>query len=183
MSRWLWLVSTLLLSSACGDARLSEGGTPLPTLVAVDPVDFLERDGCAAGEGAPRSYVATLTELTAAADAGAQPPAQEQRLLSSGPIDCHRGVGFSFVTPYARYVAEIQTYDRAPTELRPEQAGGASMLDLAGERVAPLQVIDCGRVGATPSSDGGGVEDGVYARPTATVFVRPCAPRPAASAP
>jgi hypothetical protein len=131
----------------CGDGR-ETAAVRLPTLVAVDPEDFLGPVPCSDAPGAMQRYVATFIDVTPeAADAE---PIGEFTLPSSRPVDCLQRVGSSLVVPGHKYVAEIDAYDRI--DLQPLGPGSRTIVDGSGTFVAPRWTTTCGRVPSSPVS-------------------------------
>jgi hypothetical protein len=147
------VVAALLATAwlgACGESSVLQGGEPPPTVVVVDPAQFLGSVPCLDAPGGMRRYVATLVDVSplAGLDAG------ELTLPSSEPTSCIQAVHFSRVTPGRRYVADIDGYDR--TDIRPQAPGSRIQVDTSGAYVAPRWTTSCGRLEARP--DGGATD-------------------------
>lgn len=193
------LLALLGALAGCSDGTTNITTVVHPTLVSVDPQDFLGTVPCVDGAGAMRTYVATIWDMgeSVTEDPATTPQPGWFPLPSSGPIPCTQSVGFSRVIPGHRYYAEIRGYDRANlVQLLPS-------VDVlfdgeTGERVAPRWSTQCTRSlrpgNAPPSAEGGsggtagtagmggtgGFADeyqwGVEARPTTTRTIHGCNP-------
>jgi hypothetical protein len=155
-----------VVALGCSDSRGGKGNDN-PTLVAVEPVDFLGDVPCLPSPGAMRRYVATLEDVTG--EIGDEGVAFDSFVLpSSPPVSCVMPVAFGFVVPEHRYVADIQGYDR--TDLVPLAAGSPVMLGTeSGEVVEPRWTTSCGRQNQ-------GTDTAVIAFNRVTIFVRACEP-------
>jgi hypothetical protein len=141
-----------------------------PKLVEVSPDDFL-KDLSAPDASQVQSYVATLFDVTPAADGSV--PTPEFQLASSPPTAPSLPVTFSYVLTSHRYLAQVDAYgpppppsrpvDRAPqtgpddpvaTHIAPSASGGRLQFDKGGVRVAPRWVFTCGGYPTSPG-DGG----------------------------
>src|SRR5687768_16785639 len=72
-----------------------------PTLIEVNPADFLGAVPCLQADGAMRRYVATIFDVTppeegAAGAGGAEGPAENFQLPSSGPTPCTAPIATAF---------------------------------------------------------------------------------------
>jgi len=159
----------VLAPFACSSTPTTSIAVVRPELVAVDPKDFLGEIPCQAPRGpdsdadasvdAPRnpeaahSYVATLFDVTPAADGGVPDPGTP--LASSRPTTCQQQVTFAFVVPGRRYVAEIDAYGEDPNELIPISEGSRLMADASGARLVPRWAATCGGYPASPSTEAG----------------------------
>lgn len=94
------------------------------TGVVVDPAEFLGDLPCAAIDGAPQSYVATVVELETV---------PERKLGPSAPVSCGTPVAFHDIVGGKRYGAEISVFD-----VPANQASGAT----------PAWTTTCGLSGA-----------------------------------
>lgn len=200
----LALLGALALA-ACSDGTTNIVTVVHPTLVSVEPEDFLGTVPCVDGAGAMRTYVATIWDMGIEApddpaELGSVPRPDWFPLPSSGPIPCTQSVGFARVIPGHRYYAEIRGYDRANlVQLLPSVD---VLFDAeTGERVAPRWSTQCTRSlrpsNAPPSAtagmggtagtagtagmggtSGSGLEYqyGVEARPTTTRTIHGCNP-------
>jgi hypothetical protein len=153
-----------ILAAGCGGGA-GGSGSDNPTLVAVDPDDFLGDVPCLESPGAMRRFVATLEDVSS--ELGSEDaPIESFVLPSSPPVACTHPVAFGFVVPEHRYVADVQGYDR--TDLTPMLSGSPVMLDPAtGEVVAPRWTTSCGRQNS-------GTDRAVVARKHLTINVRGC---------
>ena len=141
----------VVATAACSDTGGARRVTPPPTLIAVQPVDFLGDVACLDAPGAMRRYVATIRDVTDDL-LGEGGPDLEFELASSPPVSCHQTVTFGFVVPGHEYVAEVQGFDR--TDISPfggAGSGSPTMLDRDGQIVTPRWTTECGR--ATGSGD------------------------------
>ena len=111
------------------------------TLVSVRPSDFAGQVPCGNAQGAWKTWVATLIDVTHTGE--------PFTLASSIPASCSMPIAFSYVIPEHRYVAEIDAYDR--DDLVPyggASSGSRHMVDPAtGAEVAPRWTAQC------PSTD------------------------------
>jgi hypothetical protein len=136
----------LLALCSCTDSGGGFSGTLRPTVILVDPDEFLGDVACADSPGALRRYVATLVDVTRSPTSGR---ILEVSLPSSDPVSCHLGVAFDRVTGGLSraggnfYVADIQGYDRS--DLRPSEDGSSIMLTSSGDVATPRWATSCGR--------------------------------------
>ena len=147
-----------MLALGCSSNTAATTVIVRPQLVAVEPDDFLS--ALPRGDvDLVQSYVATLFDVTPAADGGSPSPFQ---LASSPPTPPLLPVSFSFVITSHAYLAQVDAYDRAPQtgaddpaarQIAPSTPGGRLQFNKDGARVAPRWVFTCG--GYPPSSDGG----------------------------
>jgi hypothetical protein len=123
-----------------------------PTLIEVNPEEFLGRVPCLAAEGAMRRYVATVFDVsplddeTGAAGAGGADdgPVEDFALPSSGPTPCTAPIATAFVVPGRHYAAQVDAFDRQ--DIEPLAAGSRVMLDSESkEIVTPRWTTSCGR--------------------------------------
>ena len=189
----LCLGLALLAPFACNDTATTAPAVVRPQLVAVAPVDFLGSVRCAPplqGEGgaggdagvdsaleldpdAARTYVATLYDVTPAADGSVPNPGTP--LASSPPTTCLLQVTFSEVVDHHSYVAEVDAYPQRPEELKPTSPGSRLLLSADGSSVAPRWVATCGGYPASPYVEPGTESAGAAgsaaddARPTGVV--------------
>lgn len=138
----------VLLGVACADRPEGSGGVVHPTLVGVSPDDFLGEVPCLDAEGAMRSYVATLFDVTKDLPTGVF------ELPSSSLISCRQDVAFSYVVPQHRYTARIQGYDRS--ELQKLSPGSPHAVDRDGRVVAPRWTTECGGYVEPTDAEGAG---------------------------
>ena len=154
------LVATLLpllaLSVSCTSTSASTTTPTTPTLVAINPDDFLGDVPCANAPGAMQRYVATVYDVTPGIGNDGGPTSFA--LPSSGPVSCARQIAFGggFVLAGHRYVADIQAYDRS--DIKPLGSGSSIMVDAkTGAVVSPRWTTSCGR--AASSIDAGTAGD------------------------
>ncbi|MCA9633709.1 MAG: hypothetical protein KC766_38925, partial [Myxococcales bacterium] len=152
-----------LTAAGCFDTGSSVAGKSAPTLVGVDPADFLGDLPCVDAEGAPRTYVVTLHGEDPEADAST-PQAFDHP--SSPPASCSRIVTFGYVIPGNRYTAEIDVYET--DQLTPLASGSRVMLDANGNRVSKSWSTQCG-----VEHDGNGARPAISVS-YRTVYVKPC---------
>jgi len=167
---------------ACSSTPSTTTVVTRPELVAVDPADFMGSIDCqaprfsepviddgSAGDGsgtvvapprdpeAAHSYVATLFDVTPAADGSIPNPGTP--LASSPPTSCLKLVTFAYVVAGRRYLAEVDAYHEDPDELTPISLGSRLLSDSGGTRVVPAWGAVCG--GYPPSiHDAGGAGTG-----------------------
>lgn len=156
-----------LLALACGDSGGTVSGTVTPTLIAIDPADFLDDLTCANVPGGARRYVATVTDVT---------PEDEDEdlgspftLPSSPPVACARQTAFGFVQAGRRYTAEVDIYEQGG--LSPLAEGSRKMVDASGAIVEPRWTTACGR-----GTDDDDLSKAAISVLFATIFVQPCDP-------
>jgi hypothetical protein len=137
---------------ACSSTAATTTTITRPELVAVSPDDFMGTLRCGDGPGRVGSYVATLFDVTTAADGGPVPETGFP-LPSSPATPCEFPVTFSFVLVGHRYRAEIDAYDRRPqvsssdtdpTHIKAVSPGGRLQEDAAGAGVEPRWRAQCG---------------------------------------
>ena len=163
----------LLASAACSESPTTAPAVPRPQLVGVDPNDFMGSIRCAApladdanagsadagpeldcqvdsdlDPDAARSYVATLYDVTPAADGSVPNPGTP--LASSPPTPCLLPVTFSYVVEGHRYLAQVDAYHERPKCLTPISAGSRLLSDVAGARVVPRWTATCGDYPPSP---------------------------------
>jgi hypothetical protein len=157
------VASAFALPTSCFSERSTPSAPLQPTLVAVDPEDFLGDVACLEAPGAMRRYVATIVDVTpASADAEA---IGEFMLPSTVPVSCLQRAGSALVVLDRTYAAEVDGYDRI--DIVPLAPGSRTMVDAAtGQYVRPRWTTSCGR-------DPG---EAVTARPRVTRLVRGCDP-------
>ena len=167
------------LATGCFGGGSSEPAPIQPTLVAVEPADFLGTVPCAPLPGALQSYVATFHDVSGDLDGVVSPDGFA--LPSSGPVDCARRVGTNRVIVGRRYAVDVQGYDRPSCSsgggddcLRPLSPGLPLMVDARGEPVSPRWTSSCGRQATVDPSGDAGSTTGVRAAENTTVLVRPC---------
>lgn len=141
-------LGSVALSAGCGGSGASSTVEPHPTVVLVSPDEFPVTPPCREAEGALRSYVATLTDLTAST-----PDAPQQDPQTSAPAPCTQPIAFEKVTLGHVYIATIQGYDHVASSVGAEEPGHWSTL--CGGRYAPnIPNIDVGepKIDPQPSS-------------------------------
>lgn len=133
----LLAVGSLVFATAC-DSSGGIASTTSATLLSVIPSSFSGDTVCGNFQGAWRTYVATLTDVTN--------PDEPFVLASSVPVDCAMPVSFSWVVPGHSYTAQVDGYDRA--DLVPyggENSGSRRMLDPETQtEVPPRWISTCG---------------------------------------
>lgn len=130
----------LAFSAGCGTSSDIITVEPHPTILEVNPRDFLGSLKCGTGEGDLQRYVATLTDVTRSGEAEAS---LNFELPSSAPARCQQGVAFGLVVPGHYYTARIDGYDRS--DLVPLAAGVPILVDPSTrEPVAPRWSTSCG---------------------------------------
>ena|GEM_PF-683491 len=158
-------IALLALLCACS----SSGGNsqvPSPTLVTVSPNTFGKGVLCGDIEGAWRSYVATLTDVT--------DPDKPFVLASSNPSTCIMPISFSWVIPGHKYVADIDGYEQHHSKLVSYggvSSGSRHVVEAAtGVEIAPRWQASCGR------GDGEGDITPTTSFLRSNVMVRDCDP-------
>ena len=164
------LLTAAVLFSGCTDELGPPPEVVHPTLIALEPSDFLGELSCGDDGGAQR-YVVTLHDLDH------EPDLEEPVARASGPVPCQQTVAFGNVNTEHHYVADVDVYDR--TDIVPEGQpagtdprfgnGTAVMVDEAGLLVAPRWSTSCGRLAA-------GGSGGVRPIERWTVYLRGCEP-------
>lgn len=145
-------------------------GTTASTLITVDPEVFLDGTPCGSYEGAMRTYVATLTDVSV------DPPF---RLAASSPVACQLAVSFAYIVPGHGYVASIDAYDREDlVPLGGASSGSPIMLDrVTKERVFPTWTTECGKGDPTEGDAGAQKElSPTFAKSFRDVRVHGCKP-------
>ena len=166
---------------ACSSSSATTTAIVRPQLLSVLPEDFLGSVLCrpddgsvadggeggqsetgapvasgASGEPVAKSYVATLTDVSATEDGGIV----DFVLASSRPTRCTQAVTFSYLVTYHQYIAHIDAYTENAEELTPFADGSPLLLDADGNRVSARWSADCGGYPPSPAGGGGG-SDGV----------------------
>ncbi len=172
--------------SACADDVSRGGETQLPTRMIVQPADFLGQVPCLDAPGAMRSYQVTIFDVT--------PDLLEEGVEGSFPlptssiVPCELVVGFQFVAPGHRYVAQVAGFAAPAEELRQPSPGFPAVVDEAGLVVAPRWTTTChgSREALTAATQSGGtggeggagadVAQGALAVLNAQVPIRGCEP-------
>jgi hypothetical protein len=142
-----------------------------PTLIAVQPDDFLGNVPCSPDPGALQSYIATFYDVESAGEApafGSGIP-----LFSSPPVDCRRSVGTQNVTDAHHYAVEIHAFDRPACDRDAEEGciqalipGTPIAADVSGNVVDPRWTTACGR----------GDRQAVLPVDFTTVYIHDCEP-------
>jgi hypothetical protein len=132
--------ATCLWLAACLTGSGETSGTVSPTLITLTPDSFSDQVLCGKVQGAWKTYVATLTDVTW--------PDQPFQLASSMPVLCSMPVSFAFVIPGHSYVVDIDAYDRDDlVPYGPPSSGSRHMVDPGtGQDVAPRWKASCGRL-------------------------------------
>lgn len=136
----------LATTLACSNSDTTEDRNVLETAVIVDPAEFLGAFPCGDIDGAPKSYVATVTDLGAPCEATdedcVEPTPQE--LGASPRVGCATPVAFTDVVAGHFYSASIQVFEGAPDEPQgaawPTIVCGADQLDGAAKALSLKQV-------------------------------------------
>ncbi len=171
---WLCAGSALL---ACSSSTVTTDAIVRPQLLSVSPDDFLGTVPCrpdfntgAGGEGgdsndasalaatttlAAKSYVATVRDVTLLDPNNIDAGTVDFDLMSSPPTPCSQPVTFSFVIAYHTYSAHVDAYTENASELTPFALGSPSLVDGAGNRVAPRWSADCTGYPPSPAAGGG----------------------------
>lgn len=139
----------LIAFAGCSSSATTTLPVTHPTMIAVEPEDFLGNVPCSANAPGLKTYVATIFDLNQtyggyggeggeagdgssagaqASNAGGAGPQQFQ-LPSSSPTPCLAGVGFGYVVPGRHYRVEIDGYDTA--DLGPRASGARQMVSPA----------------------------------------------------
>ena len=148
-SRIHWLALGFSLVGCFGDGS-GESASIQPTLVAVQPEDFLGNVPCSPDPGALRSYIATFYDVEGVG--GGSAVGSGIPLFSSPPVDCRRTVGTQNVTDDHHYAVEIHAFDRPACDGGAEDGcvqalipGTPIAADASGNVVAPRWTTACGR--------------------------------------
>ncbi|HEY1532922.1 MAG TPA: hypothetical protein VGF76_02855 [Polyangiaceae bacterium] len=161
MRHVLYFLGLSLGAAALGCSSSTTATTTIarPELVAVTPDDFVN-ELSAADAKRVQSYVATLFDVTPAADGGV--PSLGFQLASSPPTSPSLPVTFSFVITNHAYLAQVDAYEEAPaggpdagaaTHIAPASSGGRLQFDEKnGARVTPRWVFTCGGYPPTPDA-------------------------------
>lgn len=145
----LLLGGGLVAFAGCSSSGSSTISVTHPTMIRVEPEDFLGAVPCDLNGSGFKRYVATIVDYNygeggeggaassvPVADGGANPGGAPVALLdaqgfqapSSLPTPCTTGVGFGFVVPGRHYEVFIDGYDTA--DLTPRALGSREMLPL-----------------------------------------------------
>jgi hypothetical protein len=151
----------------CSSSTAATTAIPRPQLVAISPDDFVN-ELSAADAKLMHSYVATLFDVTPAADGSVPNPGFQ--LASSPPTLPSLPVTFSFVITNHAYLAQVDAYEAAPpegpdggaagspdsggtTHIAPASEGGRLQFDETnGAYMAPRWVFTCGGYPPTPDA-------------------------------
>ena len=176
-SYFLWLCAAPVLL-ACSSSTVTTDAIIRPQLLSVDPEDFMGvvpcrpdfNAGTGGDAGAPaasasasdarvaKSYVATMRDVTLLDAKNPAAGTLDFDLMSSPPTPCTQPVTFSFVIAFHTYSAHVDAYTENARELTPFALGSPSLVDAAGDRVAPRWTADC--TGYPPSPGAGGTGGG-----------------------
>ena len=140
------LVLGLLVYAGCSSSSTPSVAVSHPTMIEVEPEDFLGSVPCSQGPGLKR-YVATLFDTSYVAQAGASGVDPETdthvggagpdfQLPSSLPTPCLAGVGFGLVVAGRHYDVEIDGYDT--DDLVPRAIGSREMVSPAPSPSQPV---------------------------------------------
>lgn len=130
----------LAFSAGCGTSSDIVTVQPHPTILEVNPREFMASLKCGTDEGALQRYVATLTDVTRV---GEPEESLNFDLPSSAPARCEQGVAFGLVVPGHFYTARVDGYDRS--DLEPLAPGVPILVDPSTrEPVAPRWTTTCG---------------------------------------
>lgn len=167
----LWLAVPALAACEGDTSSNNDDDEQVQTSLTIDPLAFLGDVQCSNKPGAIRSYVATLTDVSAAGG--------PVTLASSPPIPCSSRVSFTYVVEGHEYTARIDGYAQFAEELEPlggETSGSRHML-LDGAPVAPRWTWTC------PAPDAADDAEKLVAKEGVNVVIRGCAPLAGAGAP
>lgn len=136
------LAGAALVSAACSSDGGDTPGVTHPTMIEVNPADFLGQLPCSNEAGSVRRYVATLFDVTGdGAGGSSQDEAADGQgcggfqLPSSEPTRCSTSVGFGYVVAGRRYCVEVDGYDSDAIE--PRGTGIRQMVEGNGDDDAP----------------------------------------------
>ncbi|XYI03246.1 hypothetical protein ACMHYB_27190 [Sorangium sp. So ce1128] len=153
-----------LALAACNETSGSDDEQAIQTSLTIDPLAFLGDVRCSNEPGAIRSYVATLTDESAAGG--------PFTLASSPPIPCSSRVSFTYVVEGHEYTARIDGYEQYAEELTPlgDETSGSRHMLVDGAPVAPRWTWAC------PGPDAADDADKLVATTGVNVVVQGCAP-------
>ncbi|WP_437932029.1 hypothetical protein WMF37_23175 [Sorangium sp. So ce291] len=153
-----------LALAACNETSGSDDEQEIQTSLTIDPLAFLGDVRCSNEPGAIRSYVATLTDESAAGG--------PFTLASSPPIPCSSRVSFTYVVEGHEYTARIDGYEQYAEELTPigDETSGSRHMLLDGAPVAPRWTWAC------PDPEAAEDADKLVAKTGVNVVVQGCAP-------
>ncbi|HVY28561.1 MAG TPA: hypothetical protein VHB79_18525 [Polyangiaceae bacterium] len=130
----------LVAFAGCSSSATTTIAVTHPTMIRVEPEDFLGTVPCDPNGSGLKRYVATIVDYDfgeggAGGEPATLPEAQGFQAPSSLPTPCTTGVGFGFVVPGRHYEVLIDGYDRS--DLVPRATGSREMLpaDAAGADV------------------------------------------------
>lgn len=175
-------------STTSGTTSITTSSSNALVFLKVVPGAFLGTVPCSNAEGALRSYVVTLVDVTT--------PHQPFTFASSLPTPCSQEVRFDDVIAGHAYAAEIDGYALDADEICPigcvvdgnqvpdaNLSGTRHMQDLAGNQVEPRWITACGEgdqdptivenAGITALDGCDALEDTLADPPTAAVLVDP----------
>ncbi|WP_437641138.1 hypothetical protein [Sorangium sp. So ce854] len=158
-------LAALAALTACEDGSAADNDEQaIQTSLTIDPLAFLGDVRCSNEPGAIRSYVATLTDESAAGG--------PVSLASSPPVPCSSRVSFTFVVEGHEYTARIDGYEQYAEELTPlgDETSGSRHMLLDGAPVAPRWTWAC------PGPDAADDADKLVAATGVNVVVQGCAP-------
>lgn len=152
-----------LALAACNESSGGNDEQEIQTSLTIDPLAFLGDVRCSNEPGAIRSYVATLTDESAAGG--------PFTLASSPPIPCSSRVSFTYVVEGHEYTARIDGYEQYAEELTPigDETSGSRHMLLDGAPVAPRWTWAC------PGPEAGEDADKLVAKTGVNVVVQGCA--------
>ncbi|WP_129348031.1 hypothetical protein [Sorangium cellulosum] len=157
--------------AACESEADDDSDEQIQTSLTIDPLAFLGDVRCSNEPGAIRSYVATLTDVSAKGG--------PVTLASSPPIPCSSRVSFTFVVEGHEYTARIDGYAQFAEELEPlgDETSGSRHMLLDGAPVAPRWTWAC------PGPDAAEDDKELVAREGVNVVVEGCVPLAGAGEP
>jgi hypothetical protein len=139
----------------CSSSTATTTTIARPELVAISPDDFVN-ELSAADKGMVHSYVATLFDVTPAADGGVPNPGFQ--LASSPPTALSLPVTFSFVVTNHTYLAQVDVYEGAPPG--GPDAGAAGDADAGAAGGADAGAAGTSEGGAAGTPEGGAAGNG-----------------------
>jgi hypothetical protein len=125
------LAGGLVAFAGCSSSASTAISVTHPTMIRVEPEDFLGGVPCDPNGSGLKRYVATIVDYDfgeggAGGEPAVLPEAQGFQAPSSLPTPCTTGVGFGFVVPGRHYEVLIDGYDR--TDLVPRATGSREMV-------------------------------------------------------
>jgi hypothetical protein len=123
----------LIAFAGCSSSGSSVISVTHPTMIRVEPEDFLGTVPCDLSGSGLKRYVATIVDYDysaggAGGEGGATLDAPGFQAPSSLPTPCTTGVGFGFVVPGRHYQVFIDGYDR--DDIAPRALGSREMVPL-----------------------------------------------------